>query len=428
MSEQTSVKELDANKTAEQLVAERNQRVLDAVNLKQPDRIPVILGYGFLLAEMGGITKQELYENTEKAQSLLEEAANRFQPDTMLGAWHTPGPSGVLGDRMTKWPGQGLGPNGSFQFNEQEFMKPEDYDAFIEDPADWAIRTYMPRAFSELEGLSMLPPLGMAAFGYYNVLNYTVLTAPPVAEAFQKIGEAAQLQAKWLGEQIDSMQRLAAMGYPPLPFLATLIEAPFDFMSDTLRGMRGIFLDMLRIPDKLLAAQEKVLAFQVEHAIANAAAAGNPFVFIPLHRGSDGFMSLKQFETFYWKQLKEMMLALIDVDLIPWVYYEGVWDERLEYLADLPAGKSVGMFQDTDLFKAKGVIGDTLCIVGGMPLSHLKPGSSPEKIRELTRRLCEEVGKDGGYIMANTVLELEGCDPDLVEVWVDATKEYGVYE
>jgi uroporphyrinogen-III decarboxylase len=427
MSEQTSVKDLDADKTAEQLVAERNQRVLDAVNLKQPDRIPVILGYGFLLAEMGGITKQELYENPEKAQLLMEEAARRFQPDTMLGAWHTPGPSRVLGDRMTKWPGLGLGPNGSFQFNEQEFMKAEDYDAFIEDPADWAIRTYMPRAFSELEALSMLPPLGMAAFGYYNVLNYTVLTAPPVAEAFQKIGEAAQIQAKWLGEQIDSMQRLAAMGYPPLPFLATLIEAPFDFMSDTLRGMRGIFLDMLRIPDKLLAAQEKVLTFEVEHAIANAAAAGNPFVFIPLHRGSDGFMSLKQFETFYWKQLKEMMLALIDADLIPWVYYEGIWDERLEYLADLPAGKSVGMFQDTDLFKAKEVIGDTLCIVGGMPLSHLKPGSSPEKIRELTKRLCEEVGKDGGYIMANTVLELEGCDPDLIDVWMDATREYGVY-
>jgi uroporphyrinogen-III decarboxylase len=427
MSEQTSVKGLDADKTAEQLVAERNQRVLDAVNLKQPDRIPVILGYGFLLAEMGGITKQELYENPEKAQLLMEEAARRFQPDTMLGAWHTPGPSRVLGDRMTKWPGLGLGPNGSFQFNEQEFMKAEDYDAFIEDPADWAIRTYMPRAFSELEALSMLPPLGMAAFGYYNVLNYTVLTAPPVAEALQKIGEAAQIQASWLGEQIDSMQRLAAMGYPPLPFLATLIEAPFDFMSDTLRGMRGIFLDMLRIPDKLLAAQEKVLTFEVEHAIANAAAAGNPFVFIPLHRGSDGFMSLKQFETFYWKQLKEMMLALIDADLIPWVYYEGIWDERLEYLADLPAGKSVGMFQDTDLFKAKEVIGDTLCIVGGMPLSHLKPGSSPEKIRELTKRLCEEVGKDGGYIMANTVLELEGCDPDLIDVWMDATREYGVY-
>lgn len=424
MSERISV---DAGKSVEQLVAERSQRMMDAAQLKQPDRVPLMMGLGFILAEMGGITKQELYENPEKQQELLEEAARRFEPDGMIGAWHSPRPSQILGDRMTKWPGHGLGPNGSFQFNESDFMKAEDYDAFLEDPSDWAIRVYLPRAFEALEGLSLLPPLGMNLFGYYNILNYTVLTAPPVVAALEAISEAAQLQAAWLGQAIDSAERLAAMGFPPLAWLNVLIEAPFDFMSDTLRGMRGIFLDMMRIPDKLLAAEEKVLKFQVEHAISLARATNSQFVFIPLHRGSDGFMSIEQFETFYWPQLKAMMLALIEADLMPWVYYEGVWDERLEHLAELPSGKSVGMFQDSDIFKVKEVIGDTMCIVGGMPLSMLKPGSDPEKIRERTQELCEKVGKGGGFIMTNNVLELEGCDPVLVEVWADATKEFGTY-
>jgi hypothetical protein len=428
MSAQTPAKAIDAGKSAEQLVAERNQRLMDAIYLKQPDRVPIFLGLGFLLAEMGGITKQELYENPAKAQELLEAAARRFEPDSLMGAWHTPGPSQVLGDRMTKWPGHGLGPNGSFQFNEDEFMKADDYDDFLADPADWAIRVYLPRAFKSLEGLAMLPPLGMALFGYYNVLNFPALTAPPVVAALEAISKAAQLQVEWLGQAVvQSTERLVAMGYPPLPFLATLIEAPFDFMSDTLRGMRGIFLDMMRIPDKLLAAEDKVLRFLLEHAMNNARALDNPFVFIPLHRGSDGFMSLKQFETFYWPQLKEMMLSLIDADLIPWVYYEGMWDQRLTYLAELPSGKSVGMFQDSDIFKVKEVLGDTMCIVGGMPLSLLKPGSDPERIRARTQQVCENVGKGGGFIMTNNVLELEGCDPDLVEVWVDATKEFGSY-
>lgn len=427
MSADLPVKELDADKTAEQLCAERNQRIMDAVALKQPDRVPVILGLGYLLAEMGGITKQELYESPEKAHDLLEMAARRFQPDAAMGAWHTPGPSQVLGDRMTKWPGHGLGPNGSFQFNEQEFMKADDYDDFLRDPSDWAIRVYLPRAFEALEGFAMLPPIGTALFGYYNILNYAVLTAPPVVRALEATAEAARLHAKWLNEFLASAERLAAIGFPPATFLGTVIEAPFDFMSDTLRGMRGIFLDMLRIPDKLLAAEEKVLGFQVEHAINQARVTGNPFVFIPLHRGSDGFMSLKQFETFYWPQLKEMQLRLIDAGLIPWVYYEGVWDERLGYLAELPSGKSVGMFQDSDMLKVKEVIGDTMCIVGGMPLSLLKPGGDPERVRERTRLLCEEVGRDGGFIMANTVLELEGSDPELVDVWMDATREYGQY-
>lgn len=427
MNAQLSTKDIDAGKSVEQLVAERSQRILDAAVLKQPDRIPIIMGYGYLLAEMGGITKQELYENTDKAQELIEEATVRFRPDGAMGAWHFPEPSRVLGDRMTKWPGLGLGPNGSFQFFEAEYMKAEDYDAFLADPADWAIRHYLPRAFESLEGLAMLPPLGMALYGYYNVFNFPVMTAPPVVKALEAIAEAARLQAEWVGLQVSSGQRLAELGFPPLPFLVQFIEAPFDFMSDTLRGMRGIFLDMLRIPDKLLAAQEKVIAFEVECAVNNAKVLGNPFVFIPLHRGSDGFMSLEQFETFYWPQLKEMMLALIDAGLIPWVYYEGTWDQRLGYLAELPSGKSVGMFQDTDLFKAKEIIGDTLCIVGGMPLSLLKPGTDPQKVRDRTQEVCEKVGKGGGFIMCNTVLEQEGCDPDLIDVWADATREFGVY-
>ncbi|MBC7248643.1 MAG: hypothetical protein H5T62_00020 [Anaerolineae bacterium] len=427
MTDKSTASSPDAGKTPEQLCAERAKRVTDALQLKQPDRIPIVLGVGYLLAEMGGITKQELYENPDKTQELLEKAALYFQPDMVMGAWHTPEPSKVLGDRMTKWPGHGLGPNGSFQFVEHEFMKAEDYDAFLEDPADWAIRVYLPRAFSACEGFAMLPPLGMSLFGYYNTFNYGVLTAPPVVAALEAISKAAQLTAEWGARAMESAQRLAALGFPPLTFLACIIEAPFDFMSDTLRGMRGIFLDMMRQPDKLLAAEEKVARFQLEFAINFCKSTGNPYVFIPLHRGSDGFMSLAQFEKFYWPQLKEVMLALIDAGITPWVYYEGVWDQRLQYLAELPKGKSIGSFQDSDIFKVKEVVGDTMCIMGGMPLSLLKKGTPPERVREYTKKLCQEVGKGGGYVMTTNVMELEGCDPELIKVWVDATKEYGVY-
>ena len=35
--------------------------------------------------------------------------------------------------------------------------------------------------------------------------------------------------------------------------------------------------------------------------------------------------------------------------------------------------------------------------------------------------------KGGGFIFTTNVMELEGCDPELVQVWVDAVKEFGVY-
>jgi hypothetical protein len=421
-------KDPDAGKSPEQVLGERMQRLQDAVDLKQPDRIPMMMGFGYFLSEWGKVTRQVQQDDFETGQSLLEKAALEFQPDIPFGVFgFGPRPSNALGDQMTKWPGYGLGPNGSFQFVEQEYMKAEDYDAFLEDPSDWAIRTYLPRAFSKLQGLSLLPPFGMLAFGFYNLLNLPAYASPPVMEAMQAINSAIQETFAAIGNAVQSGQRLGALGFaPPFFLMGPLVEAPFDFMSDTLRGMRGIMLDMHRRPEKLLAAEQKVLKFQVEFAINTAKATGAKYIFIPLHRGSDGFMSLKQFETFYWPQLKSMMLQFVDAGITPGCFYEGIWDQRLDYLKELPKGKTMGWFQSSDIFKVKEVLGDTMCIVGGMP-NTLLSGGTVEQVREHTKKVCEKVGKGGGFIMSTGIGEMEGSQPELVKAWSEATKEFGVY-
>ncbi len=327
-----------------------------------------------------------------------------------------------------KRPGYGLGPQGSFQFDEHEFMKAEDYDALLHDPSDFAIRTYLPRAFKALDGFAMLPPLGMWLFGYYMTWNNLgVYAAPPVAAAFDALREAARLHAESGARRRKSMQRMAALGFPPAMIAAgAVVEAPFDFMSDTLRGMRGIFLDMMRIPDKLLAAEQKVLRIQVEHAIAFSKFTGLKGAAIPLHRGSDEFMSLTQFEKFYWPQLKDLILQLADAGIRPFVFFEGKWDQRLKYLAELPRGKVIGQFQSSDIFKVKEIAGDTMCIMGGMPNSMLN-GGTVAQVRSHTKNVCETAGKGGGFIMTTGTAEMEGSKSELIKAWLDATREFGTY-
>lgn len=80
----------------------RNQRLNDAIQLKQLDRIPIILGLGYLLAEMGGITRQQLRENPAQAQEITEKLALQFQADAVFGVYGDPEPSRILDDRMTK--------------------------------------------------------------------------------------------------------------------------------------------------------------------------------------------------------------------------------------------------------------------------------------------------------------------------------------
>ena len=262
----------------------------------------------------------------------------------------------------------------------------------------------------------------MTLFGCYHLFSVAQYANPALIKAFQTIAKAAQLAVDRGKITMEYAQRMVMLGFPPNVLAGALLEAPYDFMSDTLRGMRGIMLDMLKCPDKLLAAQEKVANFELKSALAT----GMNQALIPLHRGSDGFMSLSQFERFYWPQLKALMLKLIDNGIMPGCFYEGVWDERLEYLAELPKGKTFGMFQSSDIFKVKEVLGDTMCIIGGMPNSLIQSGTVHE-VRDFTKRLCKEVGKGGGFIMSTSVGEMSGAKPELVRAWIDATLEYGSY-
>lgn len=52
----------------------------------------------------------------------------------------------------------------------------------------------------------------------------------------------------------------------------------------------------------------------VRCGIAACRATGHPMPYLPLHKGADGFMYERQFETFYWPTLRKVanIKAMID--------------------------------------------------------------------------------------------------------------------
>ena len=183
-------------------------------------------------------------------------------------------------------------------------------------------------------------------------------------------------------------------------------------------------LDMFRHPDKVEAACEKLLPMMLRVGLS-AKARGVPRCFIPLHKGLDGFMSPDQFNRFFWPTLKALAEGLIAEGVTPCLFWEGNVESRLETIADIPAGKAVYGFEQTDMFKAKEVLGEVVCLKGAVPLSLLATGS-PDEVRVYCRKLIEVVGRDGGFIMdASTVLD--DAKPANVKAMFQATREYGVY-
>lgn len=415
-------------KTGSKLFEERAKRIRDAIQLRIPDRVPVwFQDAGYFPAKYGNITCEEALFESDKLFASYRKMLLDYQPDLYFGpgqSIRTPGGAVEAVDcKLLRLPGRGISPLHSHQYVEGEYMKAEEYDELLDDPVDFAIRKYLPRVYGALTPLAQLPPLHTLLAGYAGMGLAGLLAGPDFTAAIQAVMEAGQKIRRHAAAAAAFDEEAESLGFP-ISFKAGAL-APFDAVSDFLRGMRGAALDMYRRPEKLLAAMEKLTPHTISMAIGAARMSGHPGVFMALHRGSDGFMSLKQFETFYWPSLKKTILALVDAGLTPWVFFEGDHTSRLPYYAELPKGKVLGMFDTTDPAEAKRVLGGTMCISGMMPTSLLQFGT-PDEIKAYAKKLIDTVGKDGGYIMGPKSI-MDEANPALVKVWMDFTKEYGVY-
>jgi uroporphyrinogen-III decarboxylase len=204
------------------------------------------------------------------------------------------------------------------------------------------------------------------------------------------------------------------------------VKAPFDTIGDTLRGTQGIIMDMYRQPEKLLEALDKIALLTVASAVSAVNASGGCSVFMPLHKGDDAFMSNKQFERFYWPTLKKVVLGLIEEGIVPLLFAEGRYNNRLEVIRELPRGMVVWQFDQTDMAKAKEVLGGNACIAGNVPTSLLVVGT-PQAVKEYCRSLIEVCGKGGGFILTGGA-NLDKGKPENLRAMIEAVKEYGIYK
>ncbi len=403
----------------------RAQRTVDVFNVKEPDRVPISLPVGHLPLILHGVSTHEAMYNIEKGI----EACNAFNKkyseelDHFAVPMVAPGKALELLDyKLYAWPGHGLSIDApEYQFVEGEYMKVEEYDDLVRDPSDYWLRTYLPRIFGSFESFRMISPLT-------DILEIPTgqimaLALPQVQESLQRMIDAG----KDLQKRNEISAKLRGFG-PAHGFPSTmglLNVAPFDAIGDTLRGTKGIMMDMFRRPDKLLKAIDVMTELIIYSILHNPIIHRSVTVIFPLHKGADGWMSEKQFNTFYWPSLKKVMDALINEGIICMMFAEGGYETRLETVKDFPKGTVVWWFDQTDMSKAKKVLGDKFCIQGNVPSSLMVTGSSAD-VKERCRKLIETCGKGGGYILA------AGCvadNPKLenLQAMVAAVKEYGVY-
>jgi len=390
-----------------------------------PDRVPVTVFPSMFPWTYAGMSVEEAMYDYGKCTSAFIDFIQEFSPDAQWGA-SAPGPGRVfeaLDYKLYSWPGHGVAPAHSYQCNEGEYMEAGEYDSLIQDPTGFFLNVYLPRVYGALGGFRMLPFFPGILEIYGVAFSFIPFGLPPVQASFEALFEAGAEALKWAGAMGGADGQLASMGYPNL--LGGFTKAPFDVIGDTLRGTKGIMLDIYRQPDKLIEAMEALTPLMIRMGVGAAQTTGNPLIFIPLHKGADGFLSDEQFQTFYWPTLKQVILGLIEGGCVPFPAAEGGYNSRLEVVQDLPKGKTVWMIDETDMAEAKKSLGQNACLLGNVSSSMLNLGT-PEEVSDYVKELIDTAGDGGGLIVCNGAF-FDHAKPENISAMIDTGKTYGTY-
>lgn len=411
---------------ADNLFEYRVKLAQDAIDHKEPERIPIWINYGstpFCLDTEGGSTYKDVFYDHDKASQAIIKFHQEFQPDVQMANLHC-GPAEELAQTQSiDWPGRPgtrVPDESIFQAHEHEFLEQDEYEEMLADYTGFMLKKYIPRAFPGLKGLgSMITP---APSNFMQFGQARSLTSAPALEAYSTLLEIGKHQADMQAKLSQLQGTLAGMGFPPM--LTGVGNVPYDTLANYYRGTLGIFDDLIECEDMV----EKAVDLFTEQQIANL----QYFKYAPIpikrvmfwmHKGMDGFMRPEQYERLYWKPFLKIIYALVDMGVTPIIYTEGPYHTRLEQMVDLPENKCVIHFEDIDLAKAKATVGRTNCITGNFPIYLLEHGSVDEVVEEAKRQI--DIGAPGGGFIFETNASIERVKRENLHALYDTIRTYG---
>ena len=408
-----------------QLRKEREQRVMDAIHLKPTDRVPVLSSIGYFAAKYANIPCSAAYYDFDAWYAAYEKTLTDFKPDMVFSEGFKSGRAlEILEPKQMRWPGHGVDPYEGHQSIEVDNMKSDEYDMYMNDPSDYMLRFHTPRTSDKLQGLSMLPKLSEIGFGAMGAqMLAEAFSDPKLSKSISTLQKAGRIMRRDRAKNTKFRKLIRDLGFPETFTGAAM--PPFDVISHSVRGMSGTMIDMYRQPDKVVEMCEYLLQKTVERPLPMPTENGYIRMFMTNTRGSDDFMSTKQFDKFYWPTFKKLVMNLIERGATPMIFFEGNFTSRLEYLLEFPKGSFLARFDTTDIFRAKEVLKGHICIEGNVPSSLLQVGSIQD-VKNYCKKLIDVIGKDGGYILSPRS-STDKVNPANLKAMIEFTKEYGVY-
>lgn len=350
-------------KTGKELHDERLERVRAAIRLEPVDKIPVLGSGPAAYAALEGVeladylTDMALNCDTNLKFHVDHELdgaqAHIFSPDVFPRQWFSEVciPGRDLPTRNELW-----------QVHEMEKIKQEDYDDLLSMGYKAWQKKILDERFTDVEAREK---------PFY---DYAPIAAQKYMEA----------------------------GVPVI--IGGIFESPFEVLCGGRSLSAFLMDDILEIPEKLDEVFAEIHKTNMADYEAMLQSPAKPLgVWVGGWRGTPTMLNREMFIHYSWKYMKEIAELCIKYDVIPMFHLDANWTPGLDVFREIEPKKAIlALDGKTDIFKAKEVLGDMMCIMGDVPAEMFAFGK-PEEVYDYSMKLIKEIGPTG-FIMCS------GCD------------------
>ncbi len=180
------------------------------------------------------------------------------------------------------------------------------------------------------------------------------------------------------------------------------VTTPFELLCGS-RSLAEFAIDLIEIPEKISAAMDAMVPHLAGSGLRRAKRHGYPLVWVGGWRTAPSMLSPDMWRRFVWPYFKRIVCEVVDAGLIALLHLDSNWTRELECFKELPRGRCImALDGETDIFKAKEILEDHMCIMGDVPASMLYL-DTPDIVYDYCTKLIRGLGPTGFILQS-------GCD------------------
>ena len=338
---------------------------MTSVALEKPDRVPVVLEYAGFAARVTNTPLPDFLLHLPRSLEVMMDAyklvTRAVEADGVNYGRFSPYGLSYLWLSKVRVPGVDLPDDASYQVAEKEIMTQDDYSRILKEGWPSFFESFMRERI-----LDDVPP------------RFLPRNQPPV----------------------DVVKEWARIEVPVLH--SHTVAPPLEFLSGG-RSMASFLLDLMEIPDKVEEVMEAMMDHMSPGPCRQSLREGYPAVWVGGWRGAPAMLSPEMWDRFVWRYFRRLVLEVTDAGLIPILHLDGCWDRELARFRELPKRKVImALDGNTNIFKAKELLGDHMCLMGDVPAS-LLAFRTPDSVHNYCSKLIRELGPEGFILQS-------GCD------------------